>query len=117
MEEKFSDILWRLRKKKGFTQDELAEAAGLSRASIARYEAGVQGPTTGAATKIANALGVSVDYLLGNEDPAAQAVSDDDIKFALFGADPHNITDAQFEEVKRFAQFLMERETKKKHDK
>lgn len=60
---------------------------------------------------------VSVEYLLGKTDekektPAgsgARSVSDEDIRFALFnGAD--NITDDMFEEVKRFAQFIQERE-------
>lgn len=40
-------------------------------------------------------------------------VSDADLKFAIFG-DANNITDAQFEEVKRFAQFIRERDS---HDK
>lgn len=65
------------------------------------------------ATKIADYFGVSVDYLLGNrqkETPAKPAsVSDDDIKFALSGGDGP-ITDAQFEEVKQFVQFIKERD-------
>ena len=71
---------------------------------------------------------VSLDYLLGlSNDPKAisqsyamaalldasadvqrSPASDDDLKFALFGSSK-DITDAQFEEVKRFAQFIKER--------
>ena len=51
-----------------------------------------------------------VDYLLGNKNDPAQRgeVSDDDIKFALFGDGP--VTDAQFEEVKQFVRFIKERD-------
>lgn len=69
------------------------------------------------AAKLAQYFGVSVEYLLGHEPkekaPASsRSLSDDDIKFALFnGAD--DITDEMFEEVKRFAQFIQERERHK----
>jgi len=48
--------------------------------------------------------------LLGNIEPPIP--NDDEIKFALFGVDPANITDAQFEEVKRFSQFVREQKMK-----
>ena len=41
------------------------------------------------------------------------AVTDDDIKFALFGGDGE-ITDAMYEEVKQFAAFVRQREAEKK---
>ncbi len=53
-------------------------------------------------------FGVSVDYLLGNEEKekptAEKAVSDEDIKFALFG--DTTVSDEDFEDVKRFAEFI-----------
>lgn len=42
-------------------------------------------------------------------------VSDDDIKFALFGGDGE-ITDAMFEEVRQFAEFVKKREAQKKKE-
>lgn len=45
-------------------------------------------------------------------EPGERTVSDEDIMFALFnGAD--DITDEMFEEVKRFAQFIQERDRNK----
>lgn len=62
---------------------------------------------------IANYFGVSIEYLLtGTEKaptPKDERISDEDIKFALFGGDG-DITDEMFEEVKQFAQFIRERE-------
>lgn len=53
-------------------------------------------------------FGVSIEYLLGNEEQkkptAEKAVSDEDIKFALFG--DASVSDEDFEDVKRFAEFI-----------
>lgn len=58
-----------LREQKGLSQERFAELCGISRASIARYEAGDAINRTNA-VKIASACGVSVDYLLGlSDDP------------------------------------------------
>ena len=71
------------------------------------------------AQKIARYFNVSVAYLLGEETKKAPTgngecvVSDDDIKFALFGGDSE-ITDAMYEEVRRFAAYVKQREAEKK---
>lgn len=60
------------------------------------------------AAKIAAYFGVSVDYLLGNEEKekptAVKAVSDEELKLALFG--DATVSDEDFEDVKRFAEFI-----------
>lgn len=101
-----------LRKRLKLTQDQLAEAVGANRVTIANYEAEKYKPSSEALLKIAETLNVTTDYLLGAEQNELPVISDDDIKFALFGVDPANITDAQFEEVKRFAQFVREQKMK-----
>lgn len=69
---------------------------------------------------IADYLGVSADLILtGEENKKAPAVSgeryvsDDEIKFALFGGDGE-ITDEMYDEVKRFAAYVKQREADKK---
>lgn len=88
--------------------------------------------------RLADYFGDTVDYLIGNvnepffyldnkrildeindtgnkKDPApAGKVSDEDIKFALF--DGAQVTDAQYEEVKRFAKFIAEHNIRPKDD-
>lgn len=65
--------------------------------------------------KIAEYFNVSVDFLLGVETKKAptltdeRQVSDEDIKFALFRGDGE-ITDAMYDEVKRFAKMVKLRE-------
>ena len=53
-----------IRKKKGFTQIELANEAGIASNSLARYERGEMQPTIEVAKLLANSLGVTVDELL-----------------------------------------------------
>ena len=86
---------------------------GLNRSAVAKWKEGGR-PKGTTAAKLADYFGVTTDYLLGQSDarrPERQAVSDEDIKFALFGGDGE-ITDEMYEEVKRFARYIKDREGK-----
>lgn len=54
-----------IRKQRGMTQEQLAKATGIHRVTIARYETQKIDPTTECAKKLAAALGVTVDELIG----------------------------------------------------
>lgn len=54
-----------IRRQRGLNQDELAELSTLSRISIARYETGKIEPGAKALGRIADALEISTDVLLG----------------------------------------------------
>lgn len=56
-----------LRSLKGVNQDVAAEACGISRIGLARYETGQRAPRAAIAAKLAAYYGVSLDYLLGSE--------------------------------------------------
>ena len=64
----FGKRLTETRKKRGFSQEELAALLGTKGPAIGRYERGVAKPTIEVAGKIAKILGVSLDYLVGNAD-------------------------------------------------
>lgn len=57
-----------LRKQRGLNQDQLAELASLNRVTVAKYEAGRVEPGAQALVRIADALEVSTDTLLGRSD-------------------------------------------------
>lgn len=57
-----------LRRERGYSQDQLAEMAMVSRVTLARYETGVIEPGAFAVSRIADALGVSTDELLCRVD-------------------------------------------------
>jgi transcriptional regulator with XRE-family HTH domain len=56
--------LTRHRKAQSLSQKGLAERAGISRAYIAKLEAGISDPTVGMVTRLAKALGVTMEDLL-----------------------------------------------------
>jgi len=62
----FGKNLTEVRKKKGISQDQLAKMVGTKAPVIGRYEREAAKPSIEVATKIANALEVSLDYLVGN---------------------------------------------------
>ena len=71
----FPQRLVALRKRKAFTQQQLADAIGLHLSQLKRYEAGSSQPTLGALVNLAKVLNVSADELLF--DPADRGPSDD----------------------------------------
>ena len=56
-----------LRKEKGLSQPELGQLIGTSGAIIGRYERGEMNPSVDVAKKLANALEVTLDYLVTNK--------------------------------------------------
>ena len=58
-------IIADLREKKEWSQTDLADQSNVSRVMIGKYERGEAVPSIEAAKKIADALGVSLDYLVG----------------------------------------------------
>ncbi len=63
--ETFAARLKRLREAAGWTQDLLADRAGLSVAAVRQWEQGRREPSLGMARRLAEALGVSLDRLAG----------------------------------------------------
>jgi transcriptional regulator with XRE-family HTH domain len=65
----FSNNLKRLRTERDMTQTELAAQAGIRESDVIRYERGNNMPRVETAVKLAAALGVTVDDLIGNPQP------------------------------------------------
>ncbi|KPA87075.1 putative transcriptional regulator [Pseudomonas asplenii] len=74
MTTEFANNLIRLRGSKNLTQQELGDASGVSPSQISRYEAGQASPRKTVLGKLADALGVSVDELLG-QPPETKTVT------------------------------------------
>ena len=113
----FFNRLKQLCDEKGISVYRACTDIGLNRSAVAKWKSGGT-PNGTTASKLAEYFGVTTDYLLeqtNEKTPGkdSRAVSDDDIKFALFGGDGE-ITDAMYEEVKRFAAFIKQREADRK---
>ena len=122
------DRIRQARLEQDVTQQELADYIGVSKQAVYKYENNiVTNIPTDKVDAIARRLKVSPAYLMGWEEQPTPAtpippgqeskkapdaksgeVSDEEIKFALFGGGP--VTDAQYEEVKQFVRFIKERD-------
>jgi transcriptional regulator with XRE-family HTH domain len=66
----FTERLRQAREKKELTQSQLAERAGLQSSAISHFEAGRRSPSFDNLKRLADALGVTIDYLIGRvEEP------------------------------------------------
>lgn len=82
----FGANLKKLREDARLSQEQLAEAIGVSKSTIGMYEQGKRMPNTNTILKdIASYFGVSIDYLVGFQQDA-ESLSDEDI--ARFGLRP-----------------------------
>lgn len=71
-----SEAIKRARKYRLLTQKELAEASGLSVSAIKFFEQGRSEPNAGSLKKMAKALDVSIDYLVGKTDDPLRKTAD-----------------------------------------
>jgi transcriptional regulator with XRE-family HTH domain len=80
-----------LRRARGLTQDQLAEACDVSRSAVAQWETDRSGQLSGNITRIAAALGSSVEHLLQGSDPTSGATGDELAMLRLYRAcDPED---------------------------
>ena len=64
-----NEILIQLRKKRNLTQKDMADNLNIAQSTYSGYESGYRSPDIETLKKIACFFNVSIDYLLGNEDP------------------------------------------------
>lgn len=69
-DEVFASRLLAVRKQRGWSQPALGKKVGTSGAIIGRYERGEIAPSIGVARKLAEALDVTLDYLVGENELA-----------------------------------------------
>ena len=117
----FGENLRAARESKGYTQQQVADMMQIDKSTYCGYETSKRQPDMHKIKLLSKILGISGDDLLetdyaGKKAPAddgKRSVSDDDIKFALFGGSGE-ITDEMYDEVKRFAEYIKQREAGKK---
>ena len=102
--EEFPRRLKAARELRGWNQAELAAKAGMPPSSIAHFEAGSRKPSFDTLRRLATALAVTTDYLLGRVDSPAVAESGD----PLF-RDVANLTGNDRELAKDFVNMLARR--------
>jgi transcriptional regulator with XRE-family HTH domain len=102
--ELFPDRLRAARKLRALEQAELAAKAGLPPTSISHFESGARKPSFDNLRRLAQALDVTTDYLMGRADePGASTASDQLYR------DIQNLTDEDRELAKDFLALLAKR--------
>ena len=97
----FDKILKLLRNEKNMSQQELADALGISKSSINMYERGE--PNFEVLETIADFFNVDIDYLLGRTNKTTKIINPNTIA-AHFDGDEY--TPEELDEIKAFAEFV-----------
>lgn len=105
----FQERLKSARILRGYNQDELAKKAGMPASSIAHFETGTRKPSFDSLRRLANALEITTDYLLGRSEELELAKDGD----PLF-RDMSKLTGNDREIAKDFLQMLARRAAEKK---
>ena len=102
--------------KRNIPKERFYRESGISSATMSQWRKRIYSPSSAAIKKIEEYLGVTFTIEQKGKVPTENgehSVSDDEIKFALFGGDGE-ITDEMYDEVKRFAAYIKQREAGKK---
>ena len=96
--------------KSGLTQSQVAAKAGLTPGAISHFVTGVRTPGTSTVRRLADALNVSVEYILGREEePKGSGPT-----AGLIFRNAQQLSDDSLEILADFSQTLINRELKKK---
>ncbi|MBR5730784.1 MAG: helix-turn-helix transcriptional regulator [Firmicutes bacterium] len=74
MKETFGQRFSRLRKQRGLTQEELGERFGISGQAVSKWENDASMPDISILPELSDVLGVSLNELLGKEEPVTRIV-------------------------------------------
>ena len=105
-------------KKRNIPKERFYKESGISSATMSQWRKRIYSPSSAAIKKIEEYLGITFTIEQKEKAPTKigeRSVSDDDIKFALFGGDGE-VTDEMYERVKKFAAFIKQEEADKKKE-
>jgi transcriptional regulator with XRE-family HTH domain len=107
----FENRLKKIREARGLSQADLAKKTGLQPAAVSHFETGNRSPSFDNLRKLSDALGVSVDYLLGriDEEQHGTGMAAAPRAQQLF-RHAEKLSDASFEALEMMARALLEKE-------
>jgi transcriptional regulator with XRE-family HTH domain len=104
---------WRL--KRGLTQEELARKAEVPTVSVSHFETGHRFPNAESLRRLADALGVSADYLLGRvKEPTGEDLHAADPETALLFRRFQGMSEQAREQVKQLFETVDAMDKKKR---
>lgn len=118
MNESIGKRILRLRLNKDMKQKELADTVGITEATLSRYENELRSPKGEIVLKLAKALGVSSDYLLGSEElnetdagakeekSNSKSTKNDGVDTIAAHLEGKNLTPEKIKEITKYIDFL-----------
>jgi len=104
------DRIKQLLETRGLTQAQLSTKSGLPPATISHFITGLRTPGTSSLRKLSDALGVTVEYLLGiTEEPK---IAGDEAKVIFRNA--QQLSEESLKTLANFSQMLIDQAAKKK---
>jgi transcriptional regulator with XRE-family HTH domain len=113
MEESFGERLRRIREEKRLSQAELAQKAGFQPSAISHFESGRRSPSFDNLKRLADALAVTIDFLLGRETVPTTAGPVAEKLFRNF----EQMTAEDQEDLAKFAAMLAEKNRRRQEEK
>jgi transcriptional regulator with XRE-family HTH domain len=107
----FQERLKHARDLRGLSQTQLATNAGLPASSVSHFESGSRKPSFDNLKRLAGALSVTTDYLLGRSD-----VPDASGAVGRLHRDQHKLSSEDLKLTEQFVEMLLKRDAKKKED-
>jgi repressor LexA len=106
------NIISTQRKRLGLTMKEIAEAVGVSEATVSRRESGdINNMRRDKIAKLAAVLNLSPIKILGIEETPAP-ISDRELKFALYGDPAEDVSREDLKAIRDYAAYIRERKGK-----
>jgi len=105
----FGTKLHMLRKERKLRQEDMAKQLGIARTTYAMYEQGKREPDYNTLIKLSTFFEVSIDYLLGTTE-IKQVTDIQDPELYQWFKDIKNATPQKREELKKFWEFIIQRE-------
>ena len=100
----------------GLTLEQVGDFCGVGKSTVRKWENGIiQNMRRDKIAMLAAILQMDPVDLIGDDvqtSTAPAGITDDALRFALWGGDAEQITQEQLDEVKRFAAFVRERDKK-----
>lgn len=99
----FANVLRLLRNEKNMSQQELADALGVSKSAVNMYERGERQPNFETLEVIADYFNVDTDYLLGRTTKTTRVIQPDTLAAHFDG---NEYSEDELEEIRQFAEFV-----------
>lgn len=105
----FANVLRLLRNEKNMSQQELADALGISKSAVNMYERGERQPNFETLELIADYFNIDIDYLLGRTNKTTRVIQSVTIAAHL---DTGDLTESELEDVANYIEFIRSKRSK-----